>query len=160
MNFEHLIEINDANVPGLHPLTRSELWRGLVLRAEKPQWSVLGLDECRIVERGEGFMKRVLRFGSLEVRDRVSLFAPQSVTYDTEPCGDMAASRLTMAIEEPRPGCLFVRFTYADAPGAPEGAADHFYNEHRKQAYLFADLDTIATIRRLAREGLLTGEGR
>ena len=99
MNFEHLIEINDASLPDLQALTRSALWRGLVIRAEKPQFSVIGLDECRILERGEGFLKRELRFGHLQVRDRVRLVSLRSVTYETEASGDMAASRLTMAIE-------------------------------------------------------------
>ncbi|MBS1138222.1 MAG: hypothetical protein H6R11_2176 [Proteobacteria bacterium] len=158
MNFEHLIEINDASLPDLQPLTRSQLWRGLVIRAEKPQLSVIGLDDCRILERGDGFLKRELRFGHLQVRDRVRLMPLQSVTYETEASGEMAASRLIMAIEEPWPERLFVRFTYADVLGPAAGAMDQFYDEHRKQAYLFADIDTIATIRRLASEGLLAEE--
>jgi hypothetical protein len=36
MRFEHLVEINDPLMPLLTELTREQLWRGLVLRAEDP----------------------------------------------------------------------------------------------------------------------------
>jgi hypothetical protein len=158
MNFEHLIEINDPQTPGIRALSRAELWRGLVMRAERPQLSVLALDGCAILERGSGYLKRELRFGGLRVRDRVSFAAPESVTYETEAGEDFPASRLTMSIEEPQPGRLFLRFVYADRGAAASTAPDSFYGEHLKQAYVEADIDTVRTIRRLADEGLLAGE--
>ena len=36
MRFEHLVEINDPLMPLLTELTREQLWRGLVLRADDP----------------------------------------------------------------------------------------------------------------------------
>ncbi|MBX9850071.1 MAG: DUF1857 family protein, partial [Rhodocyclaceae bacterium] len=46
MNFEHLIEINAPGNPMIEPLSRNQLWQGLVIRAENPELSVLGLDAC------------------------------------------------------------------------------------------------------------------
>ncbi len=157
MNFEHLIEINDPDSPDIRPLSRAELWRGLVMRAERPQLSVLALDECTILERGADYLERELRFGQLRVRDRVILAEFESVTYETEAGEDYPASRLTMSIEEPLPGRLFLRFVYADRGAQPGDAPDSFYGGHLKQAYVEADIDTVRTIRRLADEGLLGG---
>jgi hypothetical protein len=157
MNFEHLVEINDPDMPEIRPLSRGQLWRGLVIRAEHPQLSVLALDECRILERGAGYIERELRFGRLLVRDRVNFAELDSVTYETEAGEDFPASRLTMSIEEPLPGRLFLRFVYADRGDGESAAPDSFCREYLKRAYVEADIDTVRTIRRLADEGLLGG---
>ena len=156
MDFEHLVEINDGQISALIPLTRAQLWRGLVIRAERPQLAVTWLDECRILARGAGYLSRELRFGSLLVRDRVTFLPMHSVVYETEASEAMPASRLTMLIEEPYPGRLFVRFTYADL-GGPRGepATAPLFSEYLKQAYIDVDIDTVVAIRRLAGEGAL-----
>ena len=59
MKFEHLVQINDPLMPLLDPLTRSQVWRGLVRRAEDPVPFILGLDDCRILARGPDWRKRV-----------------------------------------------------------------------------------------------------
>ncbi len=155
MNFEHLVEINDEGIDGLAPLSRGQLWRGLVLRAEQPGLSVLALDDCRILQRGADYLDRELRFGELRIRDRVRFVPMESVVYETEATATLPAGRLTMAIEEPLPGRLFVRFTYSYVMERGEAALDRFYARYLRQAYIEADSDTIATIRRLAREGAL-----
>jgi len=155
MNFEHLVEINSATLPFL---SREQLWAGLILRAEKPELSLIGLDECLILERGAETLRRELRFGNFHIRDRVRFVAMRYVIYEVEPTATTPASTLTMAVEEPEQGYLFVRFTYARARSEDEPEMDAFYADHLKQAYTQADLDTIATIRRLAEEGALDCE--
>ncbi len=156
MNFEHLIEINSESLM-VEDLSRQQLWQGLVMRAEQPELTVIGLDECRILERFADSLHRELRFGSFRIRDRVRFVPMSYVIYEVAPTEQTPASTLSMAIEEPAPGHLFVRFTYASqlSPGA--AAPDAFYLDHVRQAYTQADIDTIATIRRLAREGALAG---
>ncbi len=152
MKFSHLIQINDLLNPLIDPLTREQLWRGLVLRAENPLLFVLALDRFEIVERGERRLVRVLHFGSLRLRDRVSFKPMQQVRYEIEAAGDSPAATLAMTIEEPEPGQLFVRFDYETLPGDAAAPLDEFYSGFAKQAYVKADLDTISTIRRLADE--------
>jgi hypothetical protein len=158
MNFEHLIAINDSSVPELPFLSRQQLWRGLVIRAEKPQLSVLGLDACEILEEGEGYICREQRFGDIIVRDRVSFVHMETVTYDTEQGENLPAGRLVMKIEEPQSGSLFVRFTYSTHESVPSLPADNIYGEYLKQAYTQADIDTIAMIRELVFSGLISEE--
>ena len=158
MNFEHLIEINSDSL-AVEDLSRHQLWQGLVLRAEKPELTVVALDECRILERGEDSLRRELRFGEFRIRDQVRFVPMGYVIYDVEATPQTPASSLTMAIEEPTAGHLFVRFTYASAASEGEAEVDRFYLDHLKQAYVQADIDTISTIRRLAREGALDSPG-
>ena len=56
---------------------------------------------------------------------------------------------LVMRAENP---LLFVRFAYETLPGGAPAPTDEFYGSFARQAYVGADIDTISTIRRLARE--------
>jgi len=155
MKFEHLIQINDPLNPLIDALTREQLWRGLVLRAESPKLFVPHLDECTIDERASGSMKRRLRYGELVVDDRVLLTPLQEVRYEVPEQGEISASSLTMTIETPSEHTLFVRFKYDDGHDAPTDAANAMYDEFRKSAYQEADIDTIRIVRELAAAGRL-----
>jgi hypothetical protein len=152
MKFSHLIQINDPLNPLIDPLSREQLWRGLVLRAENPLLFVLALDGFEIVERGENALARKLHFGTLTLRDRVSFSPMQQVRYEIEAAGDSPAATLVMTIEEPEPEQLFLRFDYETLQGEAAEPMDEFYNSFAKQAYIEADIDTVSTIRRLALE--------
>lgn len=151
MKFEHLVEINDPGQPGITPLNRAQLWRGLKLRAEDPRRFVYGLDACLLAERGPDYLVRRLRFGKKIVSDRVSFTGSESVHYAVAPSADYAASSLSMQIEEPAPGRLFLRFVYTN----DDAGRDAAFEDVVKQAYYEADLDTVARIRQLAAEGRL-----
>jgi len=151
LKFEHLVEINDPADPDITPLSRAQLWRGLRLRAEDPRRFVYGLDACLVAERGPDYLVRRLRFGKKIVSDRVDFTGAESVRYAVAASEDYAASSLTMQIEEPAPGRLFLRFVYASDGLGSEASFDDVV----KQAYYEADLDTVARIRQLAAEGRL-----
>jgi len=155
MKFHHLIEINDPLNPLAQSLTREQLWRGLVLRAEAPTLFMPQLDQCTILERTASGIARELRFGTLVIRDRVSYTPQQEILYEVPAQGEIATSRMTMRIEEPQPQAFFVRFDYEEGSSEVSGSMDAFYNEFRRSAYHEADLDTISTIRELAAQGRL-----
>ncbi len=155
MKFEHLIEINDPLNPLIDRLSREQLWRGLVLRAETPMDFVPYLDNCSILERDDLTLSRELRYGDLIVRDLVTFEPLYQVTYHVPSQKDIPESRLTMTIEEPEPDILFVRFLYDDGGGEQEDAAEAFYNDFRRSAYKESDIDTIRIIREMAETGRL-----
>ena len=155
MKFTHLIEINAADNPLIAPLSREQLWRGLVLRAERPTLFVIGLDTCEITQRSDHALSRTLQFGQLKVRDEVRFQPLQHVHYHVPRQDDIPVSDLTMTVEEPHPGALFVRFEYDDHQPDIGGDEAAFYNEFRREAYKEADIDTIRVIRQLAAEGQL-----
>lgn len=157
MKFSHLVQINDPLDPLIDPLSREQLWHGLVLRAENPLLFVLALDRFEIVERGENALVRVLHFGNLRLRDRVSLRPMKQVCYEIEAAGEAPAGTLVISIEEPEPGQLFVRFDYETLPRGATAPLDEFYSSFAKQAYVAADIDTISAIRRLAEEAGVVG---
>lgn len=154
MHYEHLLQINDPNDPQIEPLTREQLWLGLVARAERPQYFLIGLDECQIVERTTDTLRRQMRFGTTQVRDRVAYESPVQVRFDVEPTQELSGARLTIRIEEPQPGELFLRFVYT-LQTTPDDAVSEL-DEYRKSAYRSADIDTVRMIRQLASTGILS----
>lgn len=155
MKFAHLIEINDPLNPLIEHLSREQLWRGLMLRAEIPSDFVPYLDRFTILERTELSLTRELHYGDLVVRDRVTFRPQQQVVYDVPAQKDIPQSRLTMTIEEPEPDIFFVRFEYDDGASEAEDTAQAMYNDFRRSAYKESDIDTIRTIRELAEAGRL-----
>ena len=155
MKFVHLIAINDPSNPLIEPLTRAQLWHGLVLRAEAPKRFVDWLDSSEIRSEGENLLSRTLYYGETVIRDTVALTAPQQVRYDVPVQGEIPASQLLVTIEEPSEGLLNVRFSYDDFQEETPGSMAAFYNEFRRSAYQEADIDTVRIIRELATEGSL-----
>jgi hypothetical protein len=156
MRFEHLVEVNDPLQPLLTEVSRAQLRRGLLRRAERPAEFVLGLAGATIDERvdepGQVRLGRTLDFGSFRVRDRVLVSDDGSVT-EVEAGATHAAGRLTIRIEEPRAGSLFLRFVYESDDGAAD--ADAVVGKLREQAYRSADIDTVWRIRDLVERGEL-----
>jgi hypothetical protein len=155
MKFEHLIQINDPLNPLIDEMTREQLWRGLVLRAESPKMFIPHLDECTIDSRDTGSFTRSCRYGELVVADKVILTPLQQVRFEVHAQGDISASSLTVTIESPSEHTLFVRFKYDDGHDAETDAANAMYDEFKKSAYQEADIDTIRILRELAAEGRL-----
>lgn len=160
MKFAHLVEINDQFNPLSHTLSRSQIWRGLVLRAEQPQLFIPWLDDCVITSRSPTMLSRTSHFGQVVVHDEVVLTPQEKVVYRVPAQREIPSSRLTMRIEEPEPGVLFVRFEYdhdeeQDARATADNNAEAIYDDFRRSAYEEADIDTIRMIRQLAQAGKL-----
>ncbi|WP_153100805.1 SRPBCC family protein [Paraburkholderia hayleyella] len=147
MNFEHLIQINDPLNPQHEPMTLAQLWEGLVLRAEQPQLFVIGLDSCTIASRSSTTMERELHYGTVIVRDRVTLIENKSVRYDIEATETYVGGSLTMTIEQPGPTQLFLRFSYHTTLPVTDDQDAIQTQEIVKSAYHEADIDTVRLIR-------------
>lgn len=159
MRFEHLIEINDSRLP-ISTITREQLWRGLVRRAEQPSEFVLGLNGATIHTRttlqGDQLeLRRTLDFGAFEVHDRVVLTPGKRTEIHTEPSEKFPASRMSISIEERGPKELYLRFIYESAVADGTSELDAMTVALRNEAYRTADVDTVRRIRRLAEEGAL-----
>lgn len=156
MNFEHLVEVNDPLNPLIDPLSRDQLWQGLVLRVEQPQLFITGLDKCTILSRENGTLERELQYGKAMVYDRVTLSIDHRVHYEIAATENYVGGTLTMTIEQPDALQLFLRFEYnTTLPETPDGEAEQT-REIVKSAYREADLDTVRIIRELARTGRLS----
>jgi hypothetical protein len=150
MRFEHLIEINDPGLGYLTPLTRAQVWAGLMHRVEDARPFLPGLDVCEIRSRGDDWVERHLDFGAVQLSDRATWVTGQSVRFDTAPGANHRGGRLTISIEEPETGHLFLRFAYQTEAAAGPVDEDAPYEEFLRQAYEAADMDTVSVIRLMA----------
>lgn len=153
LTFEHIVRVNDLADPRLAPLSRSQLWRGLVRRAQLPRYFMPWLENVEVMPQQDGSLARELDFGNFRVRDRVRFFAEESVRYEIEASGPVQQAHVTMRIEEPAPGQLFVRFLYEIRSTEHDGLGE--LAGFVKDAYRQADDETVAGIRMLAANHLL-----
>lgn len=153
LRFAHLVQINDPRNPMVAPMSRRQLWQALVLRAEAPQLFLPWVDEIAVRQRPDGSLERQLRFGDYQVRDQVRFDEEESVEYTVLEEERPSSFSLTMRIEEPAPGELFVRFLYA-AHSAEHHAASPL-GDLIKAAYKQADEETIVRVRQLVASGVL-----
>ena len=153
MNFEHLIQINDPENPMVTPLSRLQLWQGLVHRIENPLPFLPGLETCTIVERRGSEVRRELDFGPAVIEDLVTQAEMSWVRFDIQPSAAHPGGSLTISIEEPEPDSLFLRFAYRTTLASDPNSEDRAYIEYVKAAYHQSDIDCVRIIRTLAAGG-------
>lgn len=149
MKFRHVIEVNQVN--DARKLSREQLWRGLVMRAEAPQSFMPHLDACRLFDRTADSVRRVLRYGELHIHDVVTYEPQVCVRYQVPAQGEIPASSMSMRIEESDEGVLLVHFDYdyGDGDGAPPDSEQACCDQFRSAVYEKADIDTIRIMREL-----------
>ncbi|MBS1144191.1 MAG: hypothetical protein H6R14_1597 [Proteobacteria bacterium] len=154
MNFEHLIQINDPENPLVVPMTRDQLWQGLLHRVEDAVPFLPGLESCTILERQADTLLRRLDFGPAVIHDRVTLVEQTSVRFDIQPSEQHPGGSLVITIEEPEPGFLFLRFAYKTTLATDPNAEERAYVDYIKSAYHQSDIDCVRIIRTLAAGGM------
>jgi Domain of unknown function (DUF1857) len=157
MRFEHLLQVTDPGNPQIPPMSRDELWRGLLVRVHEPQRFPLGPDRCEArAGRHAEEHQRTVHFGALRFDDTVKLDPAQRITFTPQPHEGAAPVNLSIAIEEPAPGALYLRFVY-EVVVPPEGASaeERSLQRYREQAWLELDRDMLATLREWQATGSL-----
>lgn len=157
LRYEHLVEVDGAqeHIPqvGVEPL-----WRGLLLRVQFPQNFQPGLESCEVLALDDGELLRTLQFGSREVRDRVRIdAAARRIHSEVLGLPSDQQAQLSMQVEHPPGGGLWVRFMYAVR--SPDHRADAPLASFVKDAWRQADEETVFRIRQLALSGVLDGQG-
>lgn len=154
MKYEHLVQINDPLNPLIDPLTRDQLWRGLMRYIETPVAFVEGLDSGTVIARCDNRLQRELQFGRHCVRDEVTLAPMDSIHVATHATPEIPAGSLTITIEDHGVEFLFVRFCYQTFPQGHPPVGEE-YRQAVKEAYKLAGIDIIRRIREYAEEGRL-----
>ena len=151
LEFEHLVQVNDPNNANLTPISREELWQGLVLRARNPQKFNRSL-ECTTKTLGHNEFLRTIKVGNSRFCEHVVLYPDQKIRTSTIAEIDQIIAQSMTCIEEPESGFLFVRFSYERELEESNQEVD--IGEHLKSAYVQADRDAIAMIRMLTESKL------
>jgi len=157
MRYEHLLQVTAPGDPAVPPMNRDELWRGLMRRVESPQDFELGPDRCEVAGGADASeRRRRIHFGSLRFDDHVRIEPAQRIVFATAPREGTATVGLTITVEEPSLGALFLRFVYeVEEPPGGANIEDRALQRYREQAWLEMDRDMLRTLRLWQSEGRL-----
>ena len=150
MKFEHVIQVNPHSDPSSVRLDRETLWLGVLYRAEDVRPFMPGVDECRIVERKENMLRRELYCGNLMIKDIVHYSAYNWISFESEATSGQTGGILTITIEEPERGDLYLRFSYVTTLDDQKSDEDRVYADFVRSAYYQADVEMVRIIRRMA----------
>ncbi|SFN11626.1 protein of unknown function [Formivibrio citricus] len=155
MRYEHLVAVNDLSNPAYFSVSRAQLWRGLLLRVEQPQLFIPNVESVVFLDKTDEYLLREMRLGVLLVKDAIRLQPASTIHFVTEPGEQHRGGQLLLAIEEPEPESLFVRFSYEIPSG--DDPEDSQYEDYLKEMWRQVDAECICLIRELAESGRLDG---
>jgi ketosteroid isomerase-like protein len=141
-----------VNEPGQPVLTRADVWRGLVMKADNALPFVPAMTYCQVVKREtENSFVREIEFRGERCHERVTLTPEQHVLF--ERLDGSVLGTIRNSIEEDQDG-LGLRFSFSlklagEADGSP---AEKAYGQTVEKDYLKAVDATLAAIRKMKRE--------
>jgi hypothetical protein len=156
------VAVNDD--PRQPRLSRSDVWPGLVLKADNALPFVPQMTRCDVLERGDNWLLRDITFRGEDARERVTLF-PEARVHFERVQGRTRGTIDNEILEDDR-GELQLRFAFAlETEGiAPDSAEEKEHFGATEAAYLNAVNATLDAIRRVVREqgalALVTSSGR
>jgi hypothetical protein len=143
--------------PQAPKLTRSLVWRGLVMKAENPLPFVPVISSCRIIERrgDDMFVREIIDKGDA-ITETVT-FHPQRMVKFKRVSGRVLGTILNEIIED-GDGDLALKFTFTlSIEGVASGsAAERELASQMEEGYLMAVAATLKAMRKLAAEDALS----
>lgn len=136
-------------------LSKSQVWQGLVMKAENALPFVPAMESCEIVERySDGFLREIVLRGD-RMRERIT-FTPEVQVHFQRVSDATFPGWITNLLSESEQG-LMLTFTFAiEFPGAAPGSPDEkAKGDAVKASYLSAISSTLKRTRELAQQGQL-----
>ena len=144
-----------VNPPGEDfPLSRAQMWRGLVMKAENALPFVPIMQSCKVLERFPDGLRREIVLRGESMRERITYTPEIEVRFVREHTEHLGW--IVNAIHDSAFG-LLLSFSFAlRMPGTEEGSdAERAAGDAVRDSYLGAIDSTLAATRRAFREGTL-----
>lgn len=138
-------------------LNRTQIWQGLLLKAENPVPFLDAMSACSVIDRGSNWLLRNFTLRGEEMQERVT-FEPESrVTFERTKSSAMGT--ILNEIVELDDGDLGLRFTFTlEVDGLVDGSREEAeFAERMSQSYFQGVGSTLAEIRRRVRTGEMNG---
>lgn len=137
-------------------LTRSLVWRGLMMKAENPLPFVPVITSCKVVERSPDRLTREIVDKGDTITEVVT-FHPQHTVKFERVTGRVLGTILNEIVED-GDGELALRFTFTlTIEGiAPGSAAEQDFAGQMEQGYLMAVTATLKAMRKLVADNALS----
>ncbi len=153
MHASRTIKVNDD--PKEPRLTRSLVWRGLVMKAENPLPFVPVISNCKVIERrGDGLVREIVDKG--DTITEVVTFHPERRVQFERISGRVLGTILNEIVEDDD-GELALRFTFTlSVAGVADGSAEEMdFAAKMEEGYLMAVRATLKAMRNLAADNAL-----
>lgn len=142
--------VNDD--PDEPQLDRSQVWQGLLLKANDALPFVPQMDSCHVLQRGDGWLVRDILLKGTPLRERVTFEPERRVAFERIRGAEQGT--IENVIDTDEQGRLTLRFSFAltheDLADGSEEERAHF--APMVPAYENAVAATLAAVRRTARE--------
>jgi ketosteroid isomerase-like protein len=148
ISLERAVPVNPSGT--VSQISRADVWRGLVLKADNALPFVPQMTYCKVLERESPHrFVREIEFKGDRMRERVTLEPERQVTF--ERLSGPVRGTIRNFIDEKADGTLWLRFAFAlELEGATAGSrAEKDYAASMEKAYLGAVDATLGAIRRL-----------
>jgi Acetylaranotin biosynthesis cluster protein L len=142
--------------PQQTPLDRSQVWRGLVMKAENPLPFVPVISSCTVIERrADGLVREIVDKGDV-IRETVT-FHPERMVKFERTAGRVLGTILNEIVEDAN-GDLALKFTFTLAIEnvAAGSAEEQAFAAQMEDGYLMAVRATLNAMRELARAKTLS----
>jgi hypothetical protein len=155
IHVDKTVPVNAGRQPDDPALTRSQIWQGLVLKAENALPFVAAMTNCAVLERTKNGLVREIVLRGETMRERITFEPERCVTFDRL-SGSAMGTILNEILEDPREG-LQLRFTFSlELRGVKAGSAEETaFRQTMEKDYLTAVAATVNAIRRMVKEGRL-----
>ena len=141
-----------VNEPGKSTLSRTDVWQGLLMKANNALPYVPMMQKCEVIERGDGWLLRDILLNGNPLTERVT-FEPEKRVIFERTAGD-ERGRIENVIGEDAHGNLTLTFSFGltkeGIPEDTEAEARHF--APMEGAYMGAVASTLAAVRRTVDE--------
>ena len=148
------IKVNED--PREPPLTRSLVWRGLVMKAENPLPFVPVISSCKVIERrADGLVREIVDKG--DTITEVVTFHPERMVKFERVSGRVLGTILNEIIAD-GDGDLALKFTFTlSIEGVAAGSAEEKdFTSQMEAGYLMAVQATLKAMRKLAQSDALS----
>ena len=141
------VAANEGVRSGQPKLSRSDIWKGLVMKAENALPFVPGMATCNVVERTPNGLVRDIIFRGEDARERITLYPEKKVVFVRE-SGNVGGMRVNEILGDDD---LRLRFSFAlqlvDAPS--DSAEEREFRQIMERDYLKAVDATLGAIRKM-----------
>jgi len=141
-----------VNEPGQLRLSRADVWKGLLMKANNALPFVPAMKKCEVLEKGEGWLVRDVVVGNEALREKVTFEPERRVVF--ERVAGNEPGRIENTLGEDAQGNLTLTFSFALTRKGLEGDAEaekqHF--APMEGMYFGAVAATLAAVRRMVAE--------
>jgi hypothetical protein len=141
-----------VNEPSKSYLSRSEVWQGLLMKANNALPYVPQMQKCEVIEKGDGWLVRDILLNNVPLRERVTFEPERRVIF--ERIAGTERGRIENVIGEDAQGNLTLTFAFGLTKDGLAGGSDaerqHF--QPMEGAYFGAVASTLAAVRRTVDE--------